>query len=160
MRILIVSDTHGNAEPIRLILDQEGSFDMLIHCGDIEGQEQYIRSLIDGTCLMVKGNNDGCSYLDREMMFSLGDDRAMLVHGDRYGVSLGIERLREEALSRKAGICFFGHTHKPFLETYGSLTMLNPGSLAYPRQAGRKPTYAVMEIDRDHEKHFRIGQLF
>lgn len=159
MRVLVVSDTHGYAERIKLVLDQEGEFDVLIHCGDIEGQENYIRNLADWRCFMVRGNNDGASFLEREITTNLGDDRIMIVHGHQYGVSLGIERLREEAKSRGVKLCFFGHTHKPYNETFGNLTMINPGSLTYPRQIGRKHTYLVMEIDRDHDVHFRYGEL-
>lgn len=41
----------------------------------------------------------------------------------------------------------FGHTHKPYLETKDGVTILNPGSLSYPRQEGRRPSYMIMDID-------------
>ena len=39
------------------------------------------------------------------------------------------------------------------------LIALNPGSLSYPRQEGRLPSYAIMEIDRDEKVHFTIAYL-
>ena len=36
---------------------------------------------------------------------------------------------------------------------------VNPGSLSYPRQEGRQPSYAIMEIDREEKVHFTIAYL-
>ena len=83
----------------------------------------------------------------------------MCIRDSSYGVSLGTERIRDEAASRNVQIAIFGHTHRPLIDTEDNLTLLNPGSLCYPRQIGRKPTYLVINIDRDHEAHYAIGQL-
>ena len=40
---------------------------------------------------------------------------------------------------------FYGHIHRPVWEVVGGVTMLNPGSLTYPRQTGRRPSYMVLE---------------
>jgi predicted phosphodiesterase len=32
--------------------------------------------------------------------------------------------------------------------------LVNPGSLTYPRQFGRVPTYVIMEVDEQGEAHF------
>lgn len=159
MRILVVSDTHGFAERLEAVLAETGPVHALIHCGDVEGQESYVQSLVDGPCYMVSGNNDWGSELPREIETTIGDYRVFITHGHRYGVSLGTERMRDEAMSRKAHIAIFGHTHRPLVETHGGLTLLNPGSLTYPRQIGRKPTYILMETDREHEARFSIRQL-
>ena len=45
----------------------------------------------------------------------------------------------------------YGHTHKPFYEKEEDLITLNPGSLCYPRQPGRKPSYMVMNISEDRK---------
>ncbi|MBR4175571.1 MAG: metallophosphoesterase family protein, partial [Lachnospiraceae bacterium] len=37
MKILIISDSHGNFSAIRKVLSMEKDAQMLIHCGDIEG---------------------------------------------------------------------------------------------------------------------------
>ena len=61
--------------------------------------------------------------------------------------SMDISGVAEEAASRDCQAVFFGHTHKPFLEDIGGILAVNPGSLTYPRQRGRKPSYAIMETD-------------
>ena len=72
---------------------------------------------------------------------------------------MGVERIREEGQSRKADIVMYGHTHKPYLDIREDITVLNPGSLAYPRQFPRDPSYMVMEIDGCGEAHYTICYL-
>lgn len=159
MNILVVSDTHGYAERIKDVLAAVGEVDLFIHAGDVEGQADYIRSLFDCPIYMVAGNNDWGTSLSSELTFRLGDYRVFLTHGNRYGVSLGPERLLDEAVSRRADIAIFGHTHRPMLEKKNNVMLMNPGSLTYPRQGGRRPTYGLIRIDQEHEAKFSIEQL-
>ena len=39
MKVLIVSDTHGHDENLERAVMMETPFDMLVHCGDVEGRE-------------------------------------------------------------------------------------------------------------------------
>jgi len=36
---------------------------------------------------------------------------------------------------------------------------LNPGSLSYPRQEGRKPSYMIMKVDEKGEMHVTTHYL-
>ena len=63
MKILIVSDTHGREENLKKVLEKTGAIDRLIHLGDVEGSEDYIRSLTEAPVSMVAGNNDWYSDL-------------------------------------------------------------------------------------------------
>ena len=150
MKILIVSDTHRRDGNLREIIEKQSPFDMLIHLGDTEGSEAYFKEWVNNdNCVIrvVRGNNDFFSQTDREKEISIGKYRAFLTHGHFYSVSVGTERLEEEAGSRGVDIAMFGHTHKPYLETRNKLTVLNPGSLSFPRQEGRRPSYMIMEAD-------------
>ena len=40
----------------------------------------------------------------------------------------------------------YGHTHKPVVDQDRDIIAVNPGSLTYPRQEGRSPSYIVMTI--------------
>ena len=53
-------------------------------------------------------------------------------------MSLDSEYIREEGAARKVDIVMFGHTHKPYFEQKDGITVLNPGSLAYPRQEAER----------------------
>ncbi len=101
----------------------------------------------------MRGNNDFFSELPREEEFDIGKYHAFITHGHYYYVSMGCETIIEEGRSRGADIVMFGHTHRPFFEKDG-LT-LNPGSLSYPRQEGRKGSYMIMEMDRTENLRLR-----
>ena len=72
---------------------------------------------------------------------------------------MNLETLKSEARHRGADVVMFGHTHRPFLEVNDDLVVLNPGSLSYPRQDGRKCTYAMMEIDRLGKVHYWLKEM-
>ena len=160
MKILIVSDTHRRDGNLRAIIEKQSPFDMLIHLGDTEGSEIYFKEWVNNdNCVIhvVRGNNDFFSQTDKEKEISIGKYRAFLTHGHMYGVSFELETIKEEARARKVDIVMFGHTHKPHLEyCEDGLVVLNPGSLSYPRQDGRKPSYMLMEIDRNGEAHYTV----
>ena len=159
MKILIVSDTHGRHEHFKEVIRRTAPIDMLIHCGDTEGGEEYMAALAGCRAEIIAGNNDFFSRLPREINFSIQKYKAMLVHGHDYGVSMGYEPLLEEALSRNADIAFFGHTHRPLLMQAKGVRLVNPGSLSYPRQEGRRPSFCIMDVDRFGEAHFTINYL-
>lgn len=158
MKILIVSDTHRRDGNLTGVLDMVGTPDMLIHCGDVEGSEDFIRSIAGCPVHMVAGNNDFFSDLKKEEEFYIGDYKVWLTHGHNYYVSMGTEFIREEAKSRGVDIVMFGHTHRPYLEQ-GKVTVLNPGSLSYPRQEGRRPSYILMELDAKRQTHYHINYI-
>ena len=121
MKFLIVSDTHGRMYNLEEAMERE-EFDGMIHCGDVEGMDDLIKSKVNGPCYMVMGNNDWFSNLPAEIQVNIDDYRAFITHGHNYGVSLGLEGIYAEALSRGVDIVLFGHTHRPVAEkTWKSL---------------------------------------
>lgn len=159
MRILVVSDTHRQNGNLCKVLTKTGHIDLLIHLGDAEGSEDYIREIADCPVEIVAGNNDFFSGLPRELEIGLGVYKVLLTHGHYYNVSFTLERLREEARERGVQIAMFGHTHRPVVDYSGPVTLVNPGSLSYPRQDGRRPSYILMEIDREGKAHYTINYL-
>lgn len=161
MRVLIVSDTHRKDENLKKVIEKHLPLDMLIHLGDAEGSDAKIAGWVNEDCdlEMVLGNNDFFSRLDREKELKIGRYRILLTHGHYYNVSLGVERLEQEARERRMDIVMYGHTHRPFYEVHNGIIILNPGSLSYPRQEGRKPSYMLMELDEQGEAHFTLNFL-
>lgn len=159
MKILVVSDTHGKHRNLEKVLRKVKPIDALIHCGDIEGGEDYIAAAAQCPSYMVAGNNDFFTDLPREIELDLGGHRILVAHGHNYGVNMDLSRIVEEACARKKDIVLFGHTHKPVIVRKGAVTAVNPGSLSYPRQEGRKPSFSVMEIDHKGEVHFTLNYL-
>ena len=159
MRVLIISDTHGRHTGLDRVLEEAGEIDMFIHLGDVEGGEDYINAVVGCEKHMVKGNNDFFSDLPREEEFYIGGYKVFITHGHPYSVSLDPEYIRGEGEARKADIVMFGHTHKPYFEQKDGLTVLNPGSVSFPRQEGRKGSYMIMEISGDGEASFEQRYL-
>lgn len=159
MKILIVSDTHRRDANLKEVLFKVSPIDKLIHLGDSEGSEDYIRQIANCPVHIVSGNNDFFSDLPREEELQLGKYKVLLTHGHYYYVSLDTRSIKEEAKARGFDIVMFGHTHRPVLEIQEEVIALNPGSLSYPRQDGRKPSYIIMEIDQKGEAHFTINYL-
>lgn len=161
MKILIVSDTHRKDDNLEQVISELKPLDMLIHLGDAEGSEFYIAELVNQDCrlAMVMGNNDFFSDLERELEIEIGKHKALLTHGHYYNVSLGVEGVAWEARERGCDIVMFGHTHRPYLEKTDDLIILNPGSLSYPRQEGRRPSYMIMELDEAEDAHFEIKYI-
>lgn len=159
MKILIVSDTHRKHENLIAVLERVQPVDMMIHLGDAEGCEDYIAEMAGCPLEIVAGNNDFFSQLPREKEIRLGCYRVLLTHGHYYYVNTGIADIMSEAAARQFDIVMFGHTHRPLLEYGDAVIALNPGSLSYPRQEGKRPSYIIMDIDKKGEAHFEIEYL-
>ena len=97
----------------------------------------------------MSGNNDFFSDLPREEEIEIAGKKFLVTHGHYYGVSIDETGVVEEARSRNCDGVMFGHTHRPVLEVIDGILAINPGSLSYPRQMGRRPSYVVLETDED-----------
>ena len=159
MKILVVSDTHGRDEKLERVVEQEQPFDYLIHCGDVEGRELFIEALADCPCTIVAGNNDFFSDLLREDEIMLEGHKIMVTHGHNYGVSMDLYGISEEAAARECEIVLFGHTHKPVIEKKNGVLVINPGSVSFPRQEGRKPSYVILNLEEGKEPQAEIRFL-
>ncbi|MBR5474667.1 MAG: metallophosphoesterase [Lachnospiraceae bacterium] len=159
MKILVISDTHRRVLYLNDVLKKVGPIDALIHLGDVEGQEDYICALADCPTYMVSGNNDFMSDLPREDVIELKGHRIFLTHGHYYRVSMTTSLVADEAQRRGCDIAMYGHTHCPSVRRDGPVTVINPGSLGYPRQENRRPSYILMEIDTRGECHYTINFL-
>ena len=157
MRILIVSDTHRYNRNYLELVERLRPLDMVVHCGDVEGSEYTLKEAAECPVMMIAGNNDFFSQLPREIVFNIGKYKVWVTHGHTYPLYRGTEILKEAARARDADIVCFGHSHEPFLERAEDMTLVNPGSLSYPRQANRRPSYVIMDIDREGEAHFSIA---
>ncbi len=158
-KILIVSDTHRKNENYLDIINKYGPFDRVIHCGDVEGSEFTICEAAGCPVEMVMGNNDFFSDLPREKEFMLGKYKVWLTHGHNYYVSMDNQTIKKEARARGVDIVMYGHSHRPVVDYDKEIIAVNPGSLTYPRQEGRKPSFIIMEMDAQGEAHFTINYI-
>lgn len=159
MKILIVSDTHRKHEYLEAVLEQEKPLDMLIHLGDAEGCEDYIEVIAECPVEVIAGNNDFFSNLPGERELRIGKYKVLLTHGHYYYVNAGIGHIKREAEARGIDIVMFGHTHRPIIDQDENVIVLNPGSISYPRQDGKNPSYIIMDLDEEGNARFSIEYL-
>ena len=159
MKILVVSDTHGYNEKMYEVIEKESPFDVMLHLGDIDGEHIRLRDRVDCTLHIVAGNNDYDLDLDRVKVIDLCGHRAVLTHGHRYRLYTGYDPLYYLAAENQAELVFFGHTHVPVVHEEGPVTLVNPGSLTYPRQHGRQSTYIVGDIQTGKKPVFEIKYI-
>jgi putative phosphoesterase len=155
-RIMIVSDTHKRHGNLAEALYNEGKIDMLIHLGDIEGEEDIITELAGCKVLMVPGNNDYYARYDKEIETKIGKYKVLLTHGHYYYVSLDLQDIKQEGIARGYDIVMFGHTHRPVIQIDDDIILINPGSISYPRQADHRPTYIMMCVNDNGEATFEL----
>ncbi len=158
-KILIVSDTHGQNGLYLQLVEKLAPLDMVIHCGDTDGTDNTITMSPGCPVCLVRGNNDYFSDAPKDAELYIGRYRVMVTHGHHYYISMGNEILKQEAMARGCDIVMYGHTHRPVVDKSGGVIAVNPGSLTYPRQENRKPSYILMTIDDKGEADFEIKFL-
>ena len=160
MRLLVVSDSHGVDKNIKKALDLSGPVDGLIHLGDSQGSESYIQQIAKCQIFMVTGNCDFFSDHPTTAVAQLEGHRLMLTHGHLFGVSMNTSYLEDEARANQCDIVLFGHTHRPLLKDKDpDLLILNPGSISFPRQEGRKCSYMILELEKGRRGRAQIYYL-
>ncbi|MCR5473949.1 MAG: metallophosphoesterase [Lachnospiraceae bacterium] len=159
MKILVVSDTHGYNNTMYEVMAKEAPFDLMIHCGDIQGEQDRLRRKVDCRLIVVAGNNDYDPDLDRVKITDIGNYKAVITHGHRYHLYSGFDPLYYLAAENHADYVFFGHTHVPVIHEEGPVTIINPGSLTYPRQPGRQYSYIVGNMEDGKRPVFEIKYI-
>ena len=71
MKVLIVSDTHRQGENFYRALEETKPVSLVIHCGDVEGQEyefeEAVREMNNCPFVVAAGNNDFFSNLKNDV---------------------------------------------------------------------------------------------
>lgn len=143
MKAVIVSDTHGLEEILRLVYERhKGEADLFIHCGDSEltKDHPYLAPY-----QIVKGNVD---FLDSgfpdQLLTEIGGLKWLVVHGHLDGVNQSLLNLSYKAEAIGANVICFGHIHRVVTEEHQGKLFINPGSLRSPRDRLEK-TYCVCD---------------
>ncbi|MBP7583158.1 MAG: YfcE family phosphodiesterase [Spirochaetes bacterium] len=128
MKILVVSDSHGNIVALNGILKKEAPFDWLVHCGD--GVNDLLHAAIRpamGT-IAVSGNVDlarGATH-ERIVVERMGGRDFLVTHGDIQRAHEDYLGLADEGKRRGCSVVLFGHTHRQYLGG-GKPLLFNPG---------------------------------
>ena len=141
MKIIVVSDTHGNPSSLNKVMELHSNADIVVHCGDSRGEMEAVKMRYpDVTYYEVRGNCDFGSPLPLTVSFEVDGIRFMATHGHAYNVKYGLSELIEAAKADGAQVVFYGHTHIPDEKTADGITALCPGACG-----GWGATFAVVE---------------
>lgn len=129
MRILVVSDTHGDFYSLLEAVRAQPTAEIIIHCGDGDEQVQYLKdNFKDKMIVGVKGNCDWGSPLNATETIKVMGKTIFITHGHLYNAKFGYYNLICAAREQGADILLFGHTHQKYTGYEDGLYMMNPGS--------------------------------
>ena len=128
-KILVLSDSHSYFDKALKIFEIEKP-DVVIAAGDGIGDIDdlsYVHP--EATYYMVKGN---CDFFERnhseEKIFEIEGKKFFLTHGHLYDVKRSLSSIKVIGEKLNVSLIIFGHTHKPYIEKYGDITLFNPGA--------------------------------
>lgn len=140
MKILILSDTHGEISAAQQIIAKERPHHV-IHLGDcLRDAEDLERAFPMLPICKVPGNNDWFTEEPKEKVITLCGTNIFLCHGHTTGVKGGYSLQAARALRQQCTVSLFGHTHREVLEEADGFILLNPGSITYGG------TYGILTI--------------
>lgn len=144
MKIVILSDTHGNLNGFLNVINSNEDADLFLHLGD--GAQEYfkVKEIYKNIPIcIVKGNCDNYN-LPQHKTFNFDGILLYACHGDMFNVKESLDEYIKFAKYSNFNIITYGHTHKRFIQNEKNLCIINPGSLTLPRSFG--PSYCVLEI--------------
>ena len=160
MKLLVMSDTHGELKRTREVIQEHRDVDFIIHLGDVGFDKYYLPN-----AYIVCGNHDQHKYV-KEMEMNFNGIQTLMVHGDCFEYAL-VERMQKDdtlwtswdacmdimydcavqrAIKQKVQMVLFGHTHTAYFEKRKGIYLCNPGSLCFSHD-GRNPSYAILTIE-------------
>jgi len=148
MKILVISDTHGNLKNLEFAL-KNFPHDKVFFLGD--GYKD-LKNFGDEEIYAVKGNCDFFVCPEEDEVLNIENHKILLTHGHTYGVKYTMSTITEKAEKEKFDLVCFGHTHKFLNLEKNGVIYLNPGSLG----AMCENSFAILNITKDGIKVIKV----
>lgn len=135
----LIADTHGHLPASALELFR--GVDLLLHAGDIGGEEILETLGRVGPVVAVRGNMDWGPWADRL-------PESTIVRAGQFAIHLVHDRMRLGPPSEHEGdgrAVVSGHTHRAVVERKNGVLYVNPGSAGDPRH-GRRASVALLRV--------------
>lgn len=157
MKILCVSDSHGDLAALEEIVGENPDARLLLHLGDGNRELEELRCRFPKLeYAAVRGNCDRVSDFPTLRMEIIRGVPIFLTHGHLFSVKRSLEEIWLEGCRREAALVLFGHTHRPHLEERAGMWLLNPGSASRYDGAG---SYATITLADRRVKDCRLHSL-
>jgi putative phosphoesterase len=188
MKLLVLSDLHGNWAALEAVLAAEPQYDAVAFCGDVVdyGPQpvECLRWLSENADHAIRGNHDNavgfdmdcqcmgtfreysvatrawhrtlldqtdCNFL-RQLptlkQFEWEGKRFRMAHATPQGdlfEYLSVDQWGDRLVGLDEDFIVLGHTHVQGMQTFGTLTVVNPGSVGLARDHQGKACYAVFQ---------------
>jgi len=146
MRIVVMSDSHGDSRSVEELIAREHHADGFVHLGD--GARDWIYTVPgSGQFLIgVRGNGDFGVALPLILTEDWEGKKFFCCHGHTFRVKMGLYELQAAASQIHADVILYGHTHIPDIERQGDRLLICPGSINAITGRG---SYAVVTVEKD-----------
>lgn len=131
MKILIMSDSHGQWKQMQKIVENECP-QLVFHLGDMISDAQKLSIACPNILIeAVLGNCDGWNTKgDMEHISVYEGVRFFLTHGHGYQVKNTLSLVTHAGQQAKADVTLYGHTHQAHLERLpDGMWLVNPGTV-------------------------------
>lgn len=146
MKLLVVSDVHGDYQRLCDAVEAEKDADAVIFLGDGLAQAEMLQDEYPALRVYtVRGNCDYASFSPAEALCAFDGVLVFYTHGHTYGVKSGLSELSCAGRARQAQLVLYGHTHIPRLQEDDGVVLFNPGALSGPRAS-----YGVVTLAHGH----------
>ena len=147
-RLVIVSDSHGNAKGLEKLLPVIEENHYFVHLGDGIADLVVVLERAEKKTVFCRGNCDFFARVDEEGVLEIEDVKILYCHGHKYGVKTGLGKLAQEAKNRGCKIALYGHTHIAQITEIDGVTLINPGSSRLPIGEGGSYCYLVVNGEK------------
>ncbi len=150
MLVAIISDIHDNLIYLEKCVNYclTHKVEKIICCGDITNNAT-VKKLNDFNkdVYLIRGNADNFTdsiFTNLPNLHYLGRTGEVIIDNKRIGLCHE-PIFFEKMLKNKYVIIFYGHTHKPWVETKGHTHIINPGTLGGGSNAS---TFAIWDTNK------------
>ena len=157
-KIIVISDSHGNAKGISELLPLIAENDFVIHLGDGGADMREVRGLYPEKVYACSGNCDFFSPLPDDGEIEVEGVKIYFCHGHKYGVKSELLSLALEAKRRDCDIALYGHTHVANITELERVTLINPGALRH--SVGKGGSYCYLVINKNKATPVIVGDTY
>ena len=142
MRIIVLSDSHGDVSNVNRILLSQSKAEVVLFCGDGEDDIEAAKlNFPEKMFVSVRGNCDWGKKTPITEFFTAEGKKIMITHGHKYNVKFDYSEVIQAARDNGCDILVFGHTHSAFTDYDDGLYIMNPGSAH-----GYFSSYGIIDI--------------
>lgn len=142
MKIVVVSDSHGNRDELDKIVRMNSEVDLFLHAGDSGLSKFEIAPYVS-----VKGNCDYETDFPTYFKIQTPYGNLYMTHGHRMSVLT-----KEKMDTLDAKIFILGHTHMKRVKKIKDCYIFNPGSVTLPRDSSIG-SYLILNITKTEVKY-------